>query len=360
MDKKKILFVCPFPIGTQAGQRFKFEQHMDSIKNHGFIVNFNSFFDVRMVHIIYSKGFFFKKIYYTIKSYFKRYLLLFYINKYDVVYLFLWGTPFFDTLFERILQYRKKKLIYDIEDNVFIIKKNEINPFVHYLKSTNKIKFLIKSADYIITSSVDLKKICAKISNKNNCKFIPPTIFNIIKKENLIFKNKEIITLGWTGTFSSITYLSIVENVISDLSLKYKVKLLIISNSKYENKNFETINIQWNKKNELKDLLKIDIGLYPVIDEHWAVGKSGLKALQYMALGIPTIASNVGSNKLIIKNDFDGFLVNNNYESWYRAMEILINDLEKRKTFGLNAQKKISEFYSKDVIENKYMQLILN
>ncbi len=360
MVRKKIIFLCPFPYGVQAGQRFKFEQHINALKKNNHKVEFNSFFSKNMWDIMYKKGYFIKKFFYTLISYVKRYLFLFRINQNDTVYLFLWGTPFFDTLFEKLLIRKNITLIYDIEDNIFVIKKNNINPLTYYFKSNKKYLILIKSAKYIITSSKELEKMCERFSNKNNCFFIPPTIFNLSDINSLNYLIKDKITIGWTGTFSSVSYLSIVENVIKDLAKKYNINFIVISNLKYENKNFIVENIEWNKKNEIKDLRKIDIGIYPVNNEEWSYGKSGLKALQYMGLGIPTVASDILTTRDIIKNNYDGILVKNDYDSWFYALERLILDNELRRNIGLNGFNKVSEFYTKHAIRKKYFKLLLS
>ena len=117
-------------------------------------------------------------------------------------------------------------------------------------------------------------------------------------------------------------------------------------------------NIKWNKKSEIQDLLDIDIGIYPLSNEEWVKGKSGLKALQYMSLGIPVIATNVGMNKKIIKNMENGLLVNNDDNEWINAINILIKDYDLRNNIGKNSRKTISENYSTDIIGNKYLKIL--
>jgi Glycosyltransferase len=157
-----------------------------------------------------------------------------------------------------------------------------------------------------------------------------------------------------------VSYLSIVENVIKDLVKKYNINSIVISNLKYENKNFIVENIEWNKKNEIEDLRKIDIGIYPVNDEEWSYGKSGLKALQHMGLGIPTVASDILTTRDILKNNYDGILVKNDYDSWLYALERLILDNEFRRNIGLNGFNKVTEFYTKHAIRKKYFKLLLS
>ena len=106
-------------------------------------------------------------------------------------------------------------------------------------------------------------------------------------------------------------------------------------------------------------MLKIDIGVYPLFDDEWVSGKSGLKALQYMALGIPPIATNVGNNINIIENEKNGFLVKSQ-EDWYNTLLKLIDDSLLRNKIGEEAIKTIHQFYSIEVLSKKYLDIFHN
>jgi glycosyltransferase involved in cell wall biosynthesis len=83
----------------------------------------------------------------------------------------------------------------------------------------------------------------------------------------------------------------------------------------------------------------------PLPDDEWAKGKCGFKALQYMALGIPTIVSPVGVNQEIVDHGHDGFIADTP-EAWYDTLEALISRQELRKKTGDQSRKKIETRYS--------------
>ena len=117
------------------------------------------------------------------------------------------------------------------------------------------------------------------------------------------------------------------------------------------------VTVYWTKEKEVEDLQEIDIGVYPLEDNQWVLGKSGLKAIQYMAFGIPTVASNVGSNSEIITHLENGWLVSTE-EEWLKALETLINEPSLRKRLGKNARKTVQERYSLDTIGSKYLNIL--
>ena len=91
--------------------------------------------------------------------------------------------------------------------------------------------------------------------------------------------------------------------------------------------------VDWDEKKELFYLKQIDIGVYPLPFEEWVYGKSGLKAIQYMALAIPTVATAIGSNYRVIENCVSGFLVKEEIQ-WIETLQNLLSDASLRRKVG--------------------------
>ena len=243
-----------------------------------------------------------------------------------------------------------------MEDNILIVSKNEINPLSSSFKSVDKYNYLIKSSDQIIVSSKYLETFCNNLTNKNNSNYICASI-NLDRYKPIIKQNKKTISIGWTGTFSTKKYLKVIEPVIKKLSKIRNINFIVISDFDYILEGVNVLNIKWNKMNEINDLQKIDIGVYPLFKDEWVLGKSGLKALQYMALSIPTISSNYGNIKDIINNEQNGFLVNNSDE-WLKILIKLCDDIDLRNFIGNNGRKVVEKYYSLKVISKKYQSVI--
>ncbi|MGN6399002.1 MAG: glycosyltransferase, partial [Flavisolibacter sp.] len=103
--------------------------------------------------------------------------------------------------------------------------------------------------------------------------------------------------------------------------------------------------LPWSEEAEVKELNKIDIGIMPLPDNEWTKGKCGFKAIQYMALQKPAVASAVGVNNEIIDQGVNGFLCTTALE-WENALERLLKDENLRLEMGLAGRKKIVEQYS--------------
>ncbi|MDC1420900.1 glycosyltransferase family 4 protein [Gammaproteobacteria bacterium] len=354
---KKIFVICPFPEGEAAGQRLKYEQFFDHWRKNGYEIEVSSFMDERMWSIVYTQGNYFQKVFGTIKGYFRRIRDIFRLRNFDLVYVFMWVTPFGSSFFERLFVTLSHKLIYDIEDNALILQSNDLNPVIKLFKGVGKIEFLIKSANHVITSSPFLNEDCLKLNQHKSCTFISDAMDIRRYCPNNKYSNNKTVVIGWTGTFSSAIYLDLLKNVFFELNKRIDFKLRIIGNFEYSIPGIDLEVIQWSKETEIEDLQGIDIGIYPLTQDKWVLGKSGLKAIQYMALGLPTIATNVGTNPSIIKHMENGLLVKTEQE-WILALQNLIEMPDLRAKIGIKARKTIEENYSIEVMKVKYLSIL--
>ncbi len=104
--------------------------------------------------------------------------------------------------------------------------------------------------------------------------------------------------------------------------------------------------LDWNANSEVADLSQIDIGVMPLPDDEWSRGKCGLKALQYMALGIPTVLSPVGVNREIAR-DGAAVLASTDAE-WHDALCRLVDDQSLRRRVGAAGRARVESDYSVD------------
>ena len=106
--------------------------------------------------------------------------------------------------------------------------------------------------------------------------------------------------------------------------------------------------IPWNAATEVEDLRALDIGLMPLPDTEWARGKCGLKALQYMAMGIPAVCSPVGVNSSIIRDGENGFLAATE-EQWIERLSRLVTSPDLRERIGQAGRTTVEKAYSAKV-----------
>lgn len=354
----KILVICPFPEGVAASQRLKYEQYFDMWEKNNFSVTVSPFCDLKLWNILYKKKNYVNKVLGVAKGYRSRFRDLFQAPNYDLVYVHMWVTPLGTSFFERLLRLRARRLVYDLEDNVHIgypsgIETNPNRRF-SFLRGQDKYQFLLKNADYVIVSSLSLEEHARAVNKSGSAQYVTSSLD--MQRFSPLFPKKSLeqVTIGWTGTFSSRAYLEYLLPVIQRIAYRENIKLLVIGNFEMTVSGFPYELLQWSIESEIQQLQRIDIGVYPLPLDSWVDGKSGLKAIQYMSLGIPTVASNVGMTPGIIRDGIDGFLVSDQ-EQWFDKLTLLIRSNDLREAMGTSARKRAVELYSKRVVGVKYL-----
>lgn len=354
---KKILFVSPYPKDKAPSQRLKYEQYYPIFNESGFQVFENSFMSLHLWAILYKKGFFLKKTVLTLAGYIRRYMLLFKVKNYDIIYVHLWGTPFGTTLYERVLRKLSNKLVYDIDDMIFLKDTNEANKISKLIKGKSKSIYLIKAADHVITCTQKLDDFVKQYNPKTTNISSTVDTGQRYKAKEKYDLNDEIV-LGWSGSYTTSKYLYLLSDVFKSLAEKLSFKLIVLGDPTFRIDSVYVEAIHWSEELEIETLKKFDIGLYPLPDEPWVYGKSGLKAIQYMALGIPTIATGIGANFNIINDGDNGFLIPPGaYDLWEDRILKLLNDSPLRSSIGRAGRKSIEEKYSLEQNKNKYLDV---
>ncbi len=358
--KKKILFVAPYPFDKAPSQRLKYEQYYPYFEKAGYEITTSSFMDMAFWNVVYKHGFFFQKIIHTLLGYVRRTRDLFRIRQYHIIYIHLWVTPFGLPFFEWLFCLFAKQVIYDIDDMIFLGHSSSANKKSQFLKGKAKAIFLMKNAGHIITCTPLLDKFARKYNS--NTTDISSTINTevYVPRTDYSFASKPV--LGWSGSISTSKYVYLLKDVFLELKKEFDFTVLVIGNPDIKIEGVDIVAVPWKNETELPDLMKIDIGMYPLPDEPWVYGKSGLKALQYMALGIPTIASAIGANFRIINNGENGFLVKNNAE-WIAALRKLLKDHALREKLGKAGRMTVEQSFSLHSNKDKYldaMESLLN
>ena len=294
------------------------------------------------------------KTFWVMFGYGRRIFDLFKVPFYDGVYVSLNVTPFADSFFERAVRLLSKKMIYDIDDLVFMGKTSKVNRLISFLKPREKVFYLMKNADHVITCTPYLDEIARNHNHKTTD--ISSTIQTDKYLPRISSQKSKPLTLGWSGSYSTSPYMKLLGGVLKELKKKHDFNILVIGDENFAIEGLEIEAIRWSEETEVSSLSRIDIGLYPLPNEEWVLGKSGLKALQYMALGIPTVATAIGANFRVIEDGVSGFLVKTESE-WLDRLDKLLTDSRLREKIGIKARERVQNLYSVQANEPVYLKI---
>ena len=356
-----MLVICPYPEGVAAAQRLKFEQYYDYWRADGWVVDVAPFMDLTLWRILYERGHMGAKLAGIVKGYVRRFRDLFRLARYDLVYCHMYMTPLGTSLFERALRGLARRLVYDVEDNVAThvdrVSNDHPNPLLRVLRGSGKYRYLIRTADHVVTSSPSLNDRCLGLNRRKACSYISSSVdadrFMLANR----YSNDHPVTIGWTGTFSSRPYLDLLRPVFQQLAKERHFRLRVIGNFDYDLPGVDLEVLRWNASEEVDQLHGIDVGVYPLPFDDWVGGKSGLKAIQYMMLGLPCVATNVGTTPLIIRHDDNGLLVRTE-QDWLEALQALLDDPDLRRRLGEQARRDAVANYSVKAVAADYRRVL--
>jgi glycosyltransferase involved in cell wall biosynthesis len=356
-----MLILCPFPQGVAAGQRLKYEQYLDDWRAHGWDVTVSSFMDRALWDIVYTKGHLLAKTLGVLRGHARRLRDMLRIGRYDLVYVFMWVTPFGTTGFERLTRARAKALIYDVEDNFLASTKPDAadapNPLARLIKRPGKAQYLTAASDAVIVASPYLVEACRAVNRHKQVRCIPPSLdVGRIHPAAPGTPRPDRVVIGWTGTFSSRAYLDLLGKVFLRLASRAPFTLRVIGNFDYALPGVDLDVLRWSAEREAEDLKSLDIGVYPLPDDEWTRGKAGLKIIQYQAAGLPCVASDVPLSRAQLRDGETGFLVANDDE-WVDRLEQLIRDPGLRCRMGAAGRRDAVACYSHDAIAPAYRAL---
>ena len=154
------------------------------------------------------------------------------------------------------------------------------------------------------------------------------------------------IVIGWIGAPSTTPYLMSLESVFRSLCGSYPSLVIeLIGASELKIEGVPVVIKKWDFESEVNDLQNFDIGIMPLPDNEWTRSKGGYKLLQYMACGIPCVASPVGINADMIQDGANGFLAGNE-EEWIEKLSLLIENPDLRRKMGERGRVIAEERYS--------------
>lgn len=353
--------LCPYPGGVAAGQRLKFEQYYSDWREMGFDITVSPFMDMAMWRVLYAPGHLPAKAFGVFKGYLRRVRDLFRLSGYDVVYVHMWATPLGSPFFERLVRRLSKRMIFDLEDNVLTDRDTveNPNPILRYLKGSGKPRYLVAESDHVITSSPFLNDRCLELNRRRACTYISSSVDVGRFLPATPYSNERPVTIGWTGTFSTRPMLDLLRGVFQRLAERVPFRLRVIGNFDYALPGVDLTVVRWTPEREVADLQELDIGVYPLPVNDWVMGKSGLKAIQYMAFGLPIVATAVGTTPMLIADGVNGLLVRTEDE-WLTALETLIRDPALRRRLGTAARESAVHKYSIDAVARDYRRVIEN
>lgn len=245
----------------------------------------------------------------------------------------------------------KQKSIFDVDDAIWLKKYSW------------PVKQIARNCRIVVVGNDFLKNYFLAF-NKNI--FVIPTAIDSEKYiPSMDVKRLLSFTVGWIGTsggfkfFTDDIQISINHFFLSNPSCRLKIVADKKPDFKFIDSNFIDF-VLWTEDNELGQIQSFDIGIMPLDNSEWSLGKCSYKMLLYMSCAIPVVVTNVGMNAEILRTSEPcGFGINiEEPANWKVYLDELYRHNQLRLEFGKNGRKIVETTYSLEVISKEWVKVL--
>ena len=342
----KLLALVAYPLDTAPGQRYRIEQWAPYLAEHGVDVTFAPFADPALAQLLYQPGRWVAKAISMARASMARLEDAFAARHFDAVWVHREASLLGPAWAERLAHLRRPRLVYDFDDAVYLPYVSPTNRYLSYFKFPGKTKTLCRLSSVVIAGNPTLGEYARQYNG--NVHVVPSTISLRSYRPRPHVRHDGLPVVGWTGSHSSAQYLRLLAGPLEELARRRPFRFLAIGAPQFSVPGVAVECRPWNARTEVEDLWGMDVGVMPLTDDPWAQGKCGMKALQYMGVGIPAVVSPVGVNREIVEHGRNG-LHAATAEDWIGGLGALISDPGLRLRLGQQARRSVEERFSAEV-----------
>ena len=260
---------------------------------------------------------------------------------FDVVWVEGELLPRWPATVARLLHSLGWRFVVDLDDAIFHTYDRHPNPLVRKLLG-RKIDVIFDQAATVVVGNEYLAERARQ--SRSRVVVVPTTVDHQAYAERRISPHDKL-TFGWIGSAATVRYLRTIAPELEELCSSLSARLSLIGVARHDFKCSDVVLSNWSEDTELDNLAACDIGLAPMSDGPWERGKCGLKAIQYMAIGIPVLAANVGALPTVVQHGETGFIYRNGAD-FTRYARQLAADPELRRRMGAAGRQRVANHYS--------------
>lgn len=275
-------------------------------------------------------------------AYLKRLRDLLSARRYDILWIEKEIFPWLPAWAETLLSRSGAKLVTDYDDAVFHRYDQNDSGIIRLLLS-EKISAVMRTSKLALCGNDYLMEYATR-SGCGRVELLP----SVVDLDHYPVRPKGLdstFTVGWVGSPVTFRYIKAIVPALQNLSQSGPIRFVAVGAEAPAMPGVPTLSRPWAENHEAIDLADVDVGVMPLDDSPFERGKCGYKLIQYMACGIPTVASPVGANRKIVRPEENGFWATTT-EEWIAALNRLRSDASLRSRLGQNGRGLVEKEYS--------------
>ncbi len=324
--------------------RLRSLQYLSPLQDHGIDVQVHALFPDAYLDALYGDRPETAK--YRAWRYFgERIMQLLHHGEHDLVWVEGELFPYLPYWIESALARSVKSYVVDYDDALFHRYELSANPLVRRMLG-RKIDRIMHGATCVMAGN---RYLAARAAQAGAPQIeIIPTVVDAQRYATVIHADDRQPVIGWVGSPATEQYVLDNRHALEKVCLKHNARLLLVGARKEITNQFGSVVpevVAWSEDSEAAMIARMDIGIMPLRDSPWERGKCGYKIIQYMACGLPVVASPVGANVDIVRHGENGFLAAG-AAAWQEGLEHLIESPPLRTRMGHAGRARVESEYS--------------
>lgn len=340
----RVLFIAPHPVEGPS-TRFRICQFLPFLEANGIACEVRPFFTSAEARAIYRDCGTGRKVALTLRAALRRLGDIARAGRFDIVYILREAFPFGPPLVERALRRRAGRMVFDFDDAIDLPSSAYDNP-LDRLRDFSKPATLVRLADMVVPGSRWLAgRALAMGADPARVEVLPTVVDAGLFRPAPRRAAGEGPVVGWIGTPRNTAYLRPLTGVIAALARRHPgIRFRFVGAERFDCGGLPVEFRDWALEREVAEIQGFDIGIMPLPDDDFARGKCGFKLIEYMACGLPTVASPVGANLDILREGETGFLARDP-KGWEDALSALAQDPALRARMGAAGRARVEAQY---------------
>jgi glycosyltransferase involved in cell wall biosynthesis len=335
--------LVPYPRNTAPSQRYRLEQWLPHLEQRGISVDIAPFADQELMDLLYRPGRRLMKGACNASAFFRRLREIGNASKYDAVVIHRAACLGGPAVIERAISILGGRLIFDFDDAIYLLDTTEANRQFGWLKFPGKTATICRISQHVVVGNSYLADYARRFNP--SVTVIPTSVDTDRYYPAKRAGAAGCLVVGWMGSSTSQRHLERFVPMLREVTAWPGIELRVVSDREPVLPEVPYVWRRWSAESEISDLTQFDIGIMPMPDDQWSRGKCSLKALLYMAMGIPAVCSSVGANREIIRHGENGLLATTEAE-WLANLKALVDDPQLREKLGTAGRRRVEEDYS--------------
>ena len=335
-----------------ASSRVRSLQYLPFLESKGWKVDVSPLFSDNYLQSLYSAQ---SRIMEVLEGYWRRLKGVVHSGRYDLIWIEKEIFPFMPALAERLLRKWGMPYFVDYDDALFHRYDQHRRWLIRALLG-GKIDSVMRHAALVVAGNEYLADR-ARLANAERVEIVPTVVdlkrYKVVKP----VRNDSSTVVGWIGSPATNHYFSTIASAIESLASDCDVRFVALGASEEAVRGLPIEVLSWSEETEVQSIQTFDIGIMPLANSPWERGKCGYKLIQYMACGLPVVASSVGVNAQIVEHGVNGFLAEN-LDEWEGALRRLLNDDTLRRSMGTKGRERVEAWYALQVQAPRLEQLM--